>query len=317
MNNLNFDLNLLRVFDALLIERSTTKAASRVHLSQPAVSAALSRLRSALNDPLFERKGNSLEPNAYALSVEPQLRELLGSLEVVLSPTNSFDPSESRQTFRLATSDYFADYLMPELVKRFSREAPNARVQITPLDAQDHLNSLERFQTDLIIFLSLPIPSWMRAKDLFLSYFRVLACKGNTHLKRAGVSPGEVIPFDIYCGSDHGLYSPSGDTRTWVDDELEKQGRKRHISATTSTFHSLAKVVEGSALLATVPELTATDFAKRYDLEVYRHPLIEAKSNLMMAWHYRGDHKPDQQWFRKIVSEELTKLESQQIEFTD
>ncbi|MCP3429699.1 hypothetical protein [Opacimonas viscosa] len=96
--------------------------------------------------------------------------------------------------------------------------------------------------------------------------------------------------------------------RTWVDIELEKLGYTRNISA-TSTFHSLAKIVAQSNFIATVPMLTAMDMSKRYGVTVYQHPLREIKSKLMMAWHYRNDKKPEDDWFRRLIMEELSTLD--------
>ncbi len=308
MNFKNFDLNLLKVLQALLIERSTVSAATRLHMSQPAVSSALGRLRHSLGDPLFERVGRGLEPTAFALTLEEDLNDVLARMEAVLEPSVEFDPLTTQRTFRFSASDYFADFLMPKLGERFRRDAPRARLQLMPLDAKDHLQSLERFKTDLILFLSLPVPSWMRAKEVFVSSFKVLATRHHPVLSRAGIKSGDVIPFDLYCGSHHALYSPSGETSTWVDEALGQKGHKRYIAQTTSTFHGLARLVASSDLLATVPALTALDFARLYDLEVYRHPLAQAKSHIMMAWHYRSDVKPDQQWFRSVIESELAQL---------
>lgn len=308
MNFSNFDLNLLRVLQALLIDRSTVKAAERLHLSQPAVSAALRRLRDALGDPLFERQGRALEPTSFALALEGELNDSLRRLEWMLQPSSVFDAQRTTRTFRFSASDYFADYLLPPLLRRLSTEAPNASIQLMPLDSEDHLNSLERFRTDLILFLNVPIPSWMRAKPVFSSRFKVIAARNHPDLMRAGLRPGDRIPLDLYCGSVHGLYSPSGDRETWVDHELGRLGHARHIRATTSTFHSLAKMVAGSPLLATVPALTAVDFGARYGLDVYEHPFTDARSDIMMAWHYRSDPRPEHQWFRGVMESELQRL---------
>lgn len=309
INFANLDLNLLRVLDCLLIERSTTRAAERLNLSQSAVSASLSRLRNHLADPLFERKGQSLAPTSYASGLEVELRELLTRLESALNSGQTFVPAESRLSFRLGASDYFADYLMPRVVNRLQREAPLSRVQLTPLDPHDHVNSLERFQTDAIIFLSKAIPGWMRSRDVMTSHFRVIARKDNAVLKQSGITSGEKIPLDLYCGAQHGLYSPSGETRTWLDIELEKHNKTRTISATSSTFHSLSKIIAHTDLFATVPQLTAVDMATHYPLNVYTHPLTGISSKLMMAWHYRNDKKEAQAWFRNIISEELSLLQ--------
>lgn len=313
MKPINFaklDLNLLRVLDCLLIERSTTRAAERLHLSQSAVSAALGRLRTTLDDQLFERKGQALAPTPYASSIEGELRELLTRLECTLNSGQTFVPSESRLNFRLGASDYYADYLMPSLVNRLQREAPLARIQLIPLDPHDHVNSLERFQSDAIIFLSTPIPSWMRSQDVMLSQFRIIARKDNAMLKQCGLANGAQIPLDVYCGAQHGLYSPSGESRTWVDIELEKRDKIRTITATTSTFHSLAKIIANTDLIATVPQQTALDMATHYPLEIYIHPLEGISSKLMMAWHYRNDRKEEQAWFRNIIIQELSQLQT-------
>lgn len=139
------------------------------------------------------------------------------------------------------------------------------------------------------------------------SHFRIIAWENNTLLMQAGLNTNDLIPLNLYCCVNHGLYSPSGETRTWLDIELEKRGT-RVISATTSTFHSLAKIDTHSDLLATVPERTANDMAMHYPLTDYRHPLEGIKSDLMMAWHYRNDKKPEQAWFRSIVIDERAKL---------
>jgi DNA-binding transcriptional LysR family regulator len=303
-----FDLNLLKVLDTLLIERSTTQAAHRLNLSQSAVSSALARLRDATGDALFERKYGGLEPTPIALAMEPEIRELMARLERTLATSARFEPTQTSRTFRVAASDYFGDFLMGPLAKRFHESAPNAALQLMPLDSRDHLSTLERFSTDLIIFLSLPIPEWMRSKHVYESRFRIISRTGHPALK--AITPGATIPLDTYCAMNHGLYSPSGEKRTWMDTELSKQSRQRHISLSTSTFHSLARVIEQTDLIATVPKLTASEFAKRYALEVYQHPLSHVKSELMMAWHYRRDKKLDQIWFRQLMEEELGKLQA-------
>lgn len=316
MNQINFaqlDLNLLRVLNCLLIERSTTRAAERLNVTQSAVSASLRRLRDVLGDPLFERKHNALSPTPYALGLEPELRELLTRMENMLEVSHTFSVSECRRTFRLSASDYFADYLMPRLTSQVHAQAPAAKVQLTPLDPLDHVNSLERFKTDVIILLSSAIPGWMRAADVLDSHFRIIARADHSLLTQSGLVNGDTVPLEIYCGMQHGLYSPSGETRTWVDIELEKLGRTRNIAATTSTFHSLAKVISQTDLIATVPMVTAMDMANHYPLTVYTHPLQGIKSKLMMAWHYRNDKKPEHEWFRSLIMCELSSLQQEHI----
>ena len=121
MNFATFDLNLMRVLDALLHEGSTVRAGEKLHLSQSAVSGALSRLRHALDDDLFVRRGNRLVPTDYAAALALPLREELERLENLLSRPKRFDPARAQEVFRISGSDFFAEILMPALGERHSR----------------------------------------------------------------------------------------------------------------------------------------------------------------------------------------------------
>lgn len=197
---------------------------------------------------------------------------------------------------------------MPKLSSQFAKHAPNACLQLMPLDSQDHLQSLERFNTDLIMFLSVPIPGWMRAKEVLTSHFKIIAARQNAYLRQAGIQPGQRISMEVYCASRHALYSPSGDKTTWVDHALSRTGHRRHISQTTSTFQGLSRIVAVSDLLATVPALSADDARQHYDVDIYDHPLTDAASKIMMAWHYRNHHKHEHIWFRALVEQALNDL---------
>lgn len=307
----NFDINLLKVMQALFEERSTVGAAKRLNLSQPAVSSALGRLRTQLNDPLFERRGREMVPTLFALSLQAEIGQIMAQLEALLEPEPEFDPKQTRRTFRWAASDYYADLIFPQLASLFEDCAPNARLQLTPLNAADHVASLEQFQTDVILFLSYPVPGWMRSEVVDSSSFRILASPNNQYLKQAGIKPGQKIGLDLYCAAEHGLYSPSGGVQTWVDEALTNLGRKRRISFTTSTFNSLARTVECTGMLATVPYRYAKRAAELYNLEVYEHPLEDTRAELMLAWHYRYDARPHHRWFRQQISHCLKSLEAE------
>ena len=314
MNIRNFDLNLLRVLDQLGKTSTTVAAAERLNLSQPAVSAALRRLRDGLNDPLFERKGQRLEPTSFCARILPDVAAVLEQVEQVLAQEVSFHPETTRRTFRLAASDFYADYLMPILGPKFEALAPNGRLQLLPLAAKDHVSSLERFQTDAMLLLSSPIPGWMRSEDVMESRFRIIARREHPVLVQAGVQPGKQIASELYCCMNHALYSPSGETSTWVDDALASSGHRRQVSMTLSTFHSLGRTVAGTNHLATVPELTAYELAKNYALEVYEHPLSHVASKIMLAWHYRNDQKAHHRWFRSLLTECVCKLEERVLQ---
>ncbi len=151
MNFATFDLNLLRVLDALFREGSTVKASARLGLSQPAVSSSLSRLRHALDDPLFVRQGNRLVPTDFAENLRHGVQDELNRIELLLSKADAFDPEKAEGHFKISGSDFFAELLMPNLGDLLTRTAPKLRAQLVDLVPDDYLASLERYDADLAL----------------------------------------------------------------------------------------------------------------------------------------------------------------------
>lgn len=306
MNTSNLDLNLVRVFNALLRERTTTGAAARLHLSQPAVSSALKRLRDALGDPLFERRGRGLAPTPYAQSIEQDIYDLMDRIDDTFAREATFDPASTQRVFRLSASDFYADYLLPDLSSILEDLAPQAGLQLLPIQSDDPFGPIDRFRADAVICLSDRVPGWIRSTDAMVSQFKIIAAKGG-FLAQAGLTEGDVMPFELYDGANHALYSPSGLMTTWVDEALAARGKKRHVTTTTSTFNSLARLVAKTDLIATVPALAADEMAKLYPLQTFEHPL-QTQSQLMLAWHVRNDLRAEQRWFRQQVLDAMGRL---------
>lgn len=167
MNLLSFDLNLLKVLDALLRDHSTKLAGQRVGLSQPAVSAALKRLREALGDPLFVRHGQRLVPTDYARTLEAPVRRILDEIEEVLRANLGFDPSTSTRNFKLSTSDFFTEMFMNEFSARLGQIAPGVRFQIIELEPEDYVGRIGRFEADLAMIPALgDLPPWANNERL-------------------------------------------------------------------------------------------------------------------------------------------------------
>jgi DNA-binding transcriptional LysR family regulator len=216
VNLSSFDLNLLRMMDSLLRERSTVKAAERVGLSQPAVSSALGRLRHSLGDTLFLRRGQGLEPTDYATSIAIPLRVILDDLESLLGGPSKFDPASSNASFKLSGSDFFAEMLMPKLAEQVSKLAPGMHVQLVDLVPDNFTGTLERYEVDLALIPATQFPDWVDHRPMFWSSFSVIARRDHPRLKRAGVVAGSVIPIDLFCDLGHVLFSPEGKLRPWA-----------------------------------------------------------------------------------------------------
>lgn len=253
MNFATFDLNLLRVLDALLREGSTVKAGERLALSQSAVSSALARLRHSTGDRLFVRHGNRLVATSYAEALELPLRGHLEALEQLLAAPEAFDPSAAEGTFRLTASDFFAELLMPGLADLLLRTAPKVRAQLVDLVPYDYVESIERYRADLALVPDIELPGWACRQPLFRSSFVVIARRDHPGLAACDLKPGDMIPIDLFCALGHVLFSPEGNLRAMGDAALARVGRSRNVVMTLPVFSGVCRAVAASDLIALVP----------------------------------------------------------------
>ncbi len=299
MNFATFDLNLLRVLDAIFQEGSTVKAADRLGLSQSAVSGNLSRLRHALGDPLFVRQGNRLVATDYAVGLKVPVREQLEQIETLLSPAVQFDPATAQGSFRIAASDFFAELLMPRLGDLLQREAPGIRTQLVDLVPRDYVASLERRNADLALIPETTLPDWVMHERLFGSPFLVIARSANPGI--ADLKAGQVMPFDVFCGLHHVLFSPEGNFAAMGDTALAKVGRKRNVAMSVPVFSGVCRAVRESDLIALVPAQLAIDVADSFDLQTFKPPMPIDPPVIIGIWHKRFNKAPLAAWMREQV----------------
>ncbi len=307
-NLANFDLNLLRVLDALLREGSTVGAGRRLGLSQPAVSAALGRLRHALGDPLFVRQGQGLVPTGFAAGLEEQLRTVLEDIEGVLSGPRVLDPAEAQLDFRISGTDFFATILMPTLAARLQREAPGVRLQLIDLVPDNYVEALERRNVDLALLPERPFPAWTAHEPLFHAAFAVIARHGHPALTAAGVAPGDVVPMDLFCALDHVLCSPDGRFHGLGDAALTHEGRSRRVAISVPVFEGVLQVVAASDMIALFPRALAEHREQSSAITVYAAPMKVSAPLLCMIWHRRHEGEPAHLWLRGVVREILAPL---------
>ncbi len=307
MNFATFDLNLLRVLDAMFREGSTVKAAERLGLSQSAVSGGLSRLRHALGDPLFIRQGNRLVATDYAAGLREPLRQQLEHIETMLAPPVPFEPTSAEGTFRIAGSDFFAEMLMPALGDLLQRKAPGIRAQLVDLVPQDYVASLERRNADVALIPDTSVPGWVRRETLFRSPFHVIARAANPGIR--GLSDGQVMPMEIFCALHHVLFSPEGNLAAMGDAALERVGRRRHVALTVPVFSGVCRAVRESDLIALVPAQLAADMARVYDLKIFAPPMEIEPPVIVGIWNRRFDTAPLAKWVREQTFTLLRKLD--------
>ena len=308
MNLLTLDLNLLRVLNALLADPSTVRAGARVGLSQSAVSAALSRLRQALQDPLFIRQGQRLVPTEFARDLQIPLASLMQDMEGLLSGPKGFDPATAHQAIKIAGSDFFAEMLMPKLADVMQQRAPLLQVQLVDLVPESYIAVLERQVVDLALIPRGPFPDWIAVQPLFRSGFVVIARQANPGL--AGLEPGATVPMDLFCTLGHVVFSPEGRLQAMGDAALARTGRTRRVVMTLPVFSGVISAVAASDLLALVPEQLALRQAGRFGLATYLAPVDLPQATICMAWHRRHSRVPAHVFARAVVAEVLTPLDA-------
>jgi DNA-binding transcriptional LysR family regulator len=307
MNFANFDLNLLRVLDALLKEGSTVRASARLGLSQPAVSAALSRLRHALNDPLFVRQGNSLVPTSFAEDLRHILPAQLDRIEAMLAPPATFEPSTTVGSFKISGSDFFADMLMPRLGDLLYKKAPEITAQLVDLVPDNQVANIEQCQADLALIPDTTLPEWISRAPLFRSPFTVIARAENPGV--AGLTPGDTMPFETFCALPHVLFSPEGKLAAMGDAALNRVGRSRRVVMTVPVFSGVCRVVSGSDLIALLPQQLAQAVEAEYGLRLFQPPMRIEPAQIIGIWHSRSDNAPLAAWMRGQIFELLRGLD--------
>jgi len=300
MNTASLDLNLLRVFDALMRERSVTRAGERIGLSQPAVSSALNRLRHIIGDRLFVREGNLMVPTPRAEALGVALGAVMTSIDTVLSEQTRFNPATSRRAFRLLGSDYFSSMLMPELSERVLALAPNVLLQFLDGGPRAMPHVLSEGSIDLTLSPPVDIPEWAAFQFLFKSRLVAAARRDHPDLVAAGVKPGQTLPIDLFCSMPQAICSTDGGLSTSIDSALHALGRRRRIVLTMPHFHAVALAIARGGLVGSLP----AQFVERarLDLDFYELPAGFEPLDIGMYWHRRFDNDSAHRWLRDQVA---------------
>lgn len=317
MNFKTLDLNLLVVLDALLREGSTIKAGLRLGMSQSAVSGALSRLRLALDDDLFLRRGQGIEPTDYATSLAVPLRLELERIEVLLTKPKLFDPASAAFGFRIAASDFFAELLMPQLAEVLCRLAPGVKVQMVELSPQNHMESLEVPGTDLLLVPKADVPDWVDWEPIFRNRFVVIARAGNPAIQNAAIAPGATLPLDAYCDLGHIVFSPAGNAKTMGDEALARIGRARKVMMSLPVFSAVCRAVSVSDGVALVPKGFADLVGPALGLLSYEAPMPVPKPLIIAAWRKASTENPAHRWMRGQIETILRALHDDAIPLLD
>ncbi|QBK03934.1 LysR family transcriptional regulator [Hylemonella gracilis] len=306
LNFRTLDLNLLRVFNEVMTERSLTKAASKLALTQPAVSNALRRLREALGDELLRRNGQGLEPTPRAMALWPAVQQALRQLQETLAPGH-FVPAEATTTFVLAMADATAAELIPGLVHVLDQEAPGVSIRVVPLTTRDPRRLLDEEEADLAVGYFPAVMAALTAQAqagetvpyehqrLYLSHYVCVMRRGHP------LAEQELTP-QRYCAARHLLVTFSGRPWGFIDEALQGLGLRRNIVLTVNQFFTAGRVVAGSNLLTVLPQhfVNATGIADH--LVLRELPFAVPAIHVDALWHRRLRHHPAHAWLRGVMA---------------
>ncbi|WP_158784782.1 LysR family transcriptional regulator [Pantoea sp. BAV 3049] len=296
MNFHGIDLNLLVAFNALFNERNVTRAASRVGVSQPAMSAALARLRTLFGDPLFQRGAEGLHPTARANELAGPVTSALQQLESALITRPAFAPDTVSQTFRLGLSDYAAYVLLPSLSKALEQQAPGVTLQVLAVANRDSvIDLLDAGKIDTAIGVP---PSAQNSRILSRP---LLQDRFVTLLRHDHPAAKREMDINSFLALKHILVSPEGDGYGVVDQALARQGLQRTRALVLPQMFVAPEVVAATDMAATVMERVALNCSARDKLRLYTPPLELPVIPFDLIWHRRNDNSAAQQWLRALI----------------
>ena len=295
------DLNLLVAFDALMLERSVTKAGRRIGRTQPAMSAALARLRSLLDDELFVRGQSGLQPTPRAIDLSLPLGRALEDIQRTLDFAQQFDPKLSPVTFNIGLSEHPAYKLLPHIANCLREHAPTVTLHVRAFTAREEaLTMLDAGEADVVVGVPpRSAPGRILTKPLFNENFACVVRKGHP-IAATGLT------LDAYLGLDHVLVSPEGDRFGHVDMALAERGLRRRLAVTLPQMYAAPRLVSQTDMIATLMEGVIEASGYGHLLQVLPPPIEIASVPFIMCWHRRNDAHPAQQWLRGCIAD-LTK----------
>jgi DNA-binding transcriptional LysR family regulator len=273
------DLNLLVAFDALMTTRSVSRSAERLNLSQPAMSAALARLRDYFGDELLILQGKRMHPTAFADELMPQVRESLLSLETMLARSPNFLPATSQRHFRIVTSDYVLATLIVPLIAQLAEEAPGMRIDCG-LPQPGTVQELEEGKIDLTITPEYVIGGNHLSYILYTEPQLVAGWSQNPAIAKGAITE------DAFFAAEHVAVLPGGGTTlSYADRQLELMGKKRRIQATAALFTAVPWLLEGTARLAVMHSRLAKSLAGRFEMATAPLPFEMPAMKQMLSYH--------------------------------
>ncbi|HEV2673099.1 MAG TPA: LysR family transcriptional regulator [Aliidongia sp.] len=288
------DLNLFVVFDAIYREGGVTRASERLHLTQPAISHALSRLRTLFDDPLFVRQGHAMIPTPVARSIVEPVRRALRTLEATVTETSRFDPAEAHKQMALGVHESLEATVLPGLMGRLVARAPFIDVTAMPIERRQLEARLADGTLDLALDVVLPLSGDVLHRRVAEDRLVVVA-------RRDHPAIGIALDLATYLDQSHVLVTSRRRGAGAIDAELARRGLKRRIRLRGQYYFAACRVVSETDLLLTMPEYDARLCSRQFDNRILPLPIDMAPIDVHLYWHVSTDKDPANQWMRDEI----------------
>ena len=296
----NIDLNLLLVFDMLYRTRNTTRAAEQLHLTQPAVSNALKRLRDRFDDVLFVKSATGMAPTPRADAIAQFVDEAFAAIRLAVQAGQAFDPATATRTFRLYVSDIGQSVFIPPLAARLRQVAPHITLSThyVPLETAQQMMKLG--QLDLAIGNFAGLHADFVQQKLFDERYAVLVRRGHATI-------GETLSLDQFFAAEHIDYTPTAGSHARFEAERDavfvKAGRTRNVALRLAHSFGIGRIVGSSDLIACVPSRVANALANSDDVRAVALPFDIPTVDISQFWHERSHRDDGHQWLRSLIYE--------------
>ncbi|WP_028603871.1 LysR family transcriptional regulator [Ottowia thiooxydans] len=295
MDSKKLDLNLLVTLETLLAEQNVTRAAERLHLSQPAVSTQLGRLRELFDDPLLIPIQRGMTPTAKALELLGPLRQALDQVRATLAEHRHFNPEKADLTVVIACTDYLQTAVVRPLAVALRKQAPGLRIALRHLEPSALETQMAGGEVDLALMTPEHGPGSLRSRHLFDERYVLIGRRGHPGLRGS-------LSVERFAQLDHVIVSlRGGDFTTPVDEGLAALGYRRKVALSAASFLVVPEIVAHSDFVALVPERLVRDH--RDALMIVECPFPVQGFSVSMLWHERNHSHSGQRWVREIVME--------------
>jgi DNA-binding transcriptional LysR family regulator len=298
---MRYDLNLLPIFVALMEERSVTRAAERMGMTQPALSNALSRLRLMLQDQLFVRERYGIQPTPIALELSPLIAEALAQLDNAILGQQAFDPAQAERLFTIAPNGYVEFVLVPAVVARLEKVAPGIKLRLTPYGNDLVETGVVSGTTALVLGRIVDPPDNLVVQHLM---DEGLACA----VRADHPDVGDAMTREQFEAMKHVNIVPPGRMRAGLFQALAHQQLKRNVAISVTNFFAVAEMVAVTDYCAILPSLICRRLMHDPRLKILPAPVDLGSFPVEMAWHVRYRHDPAHRWLRALIGEVITDL---------